>query len=87
MQQYLMDIYLKFKNNFAHPIYIKNIVANGAITSKIYGCNQDREKLYIRTQESREKDKIIVKTYRVFLGEENNKIREELVSENKYKIK
>lgn len=78
---------LKFKNNFAHPIYIKNIVANGAITSKIYGCNQDREKLYIRTQESREKDKIIVKTYRVFLGEENNKIREELVSENKYKIK
>ena len=78
---------LKFKNNFAHPIYIKNIAANGAITSKIYGCNQDREKLYIRTQESREKDKIIVKTYRVFLGEENNKIREELVSENKYKIK
>ena len=43
--------------------------------------------IYIRTQESREKDKIIVKTYRVFLGEENNKIREELVSENKYKIK
>lgn len=78
---------LKFKNNFAHPIYIKNIVSNGAITSKIYGCNQDREKLYIRTQESRDKDKIIVKTYRVFLGEENNKIREELVSENKYKIK
>ncbi len=78
---------LKFKNNFAHPIYIKNIVSNGAITSKIYGCNQDREKLYIRTQESRDKDKIIVKTYRVYLGEENNKIREELVSENKYKIK
>ena len=78
---------LKFKNNFAHPIYIKNIVSNGAITSKIYGCSQDREKLYIRTQESHEKDKIIVKTYRVFLGEENNKIREELVSENKYKIK
>jgi len=77
----------KFKNNFAHPIYIKNIVANGAITSKIYGCNQDREKLYIRTQEVRNKDKIIVKTYRVFLGEENNKIREELVSESKYKIK
>ena len=78
---------LKFKNNFAHPIYIKNIVSNGAITSKIYGHNQDREKLYIKTQESRDKDNIIVKTYRVFLGEENNKIREELVSENKYKIK
>ena len=78
---------LKFKNNLAHPIYIKNIVSNGIITSKIYGCNKDKEKIYIRTQENREKEKIIVKTYRVFLGEENTKIREELISENKYKIK
>ena len=36
---------LKFKNPFSHPIYIKNIVNYGAITSKIYGCSQDREKL------------------------------------------
>lgn len=78
---------LKFKNNLAHPIYIKNIVSNGIITSKIYGCNEDKEKIYIRTQENHEKEKIIVKTYRVFLGEENTKIREELISENKYKIK
>ena len=42
----------KFKNKFAHPVYIKNIVNNGAITSKIYGCNQDREKLYIKTEEN-----------------------------------
>lgn len=76
---------LKFKNPFSHPIYIKNIVNYGAITSKIYGCSQDREKLYIRTEEKHEKDKIKVKTYRIYLDEENNKIREELISESKYK--
>lgn len=76
---------LKFKNPFSHPIYIKNIVNHGAITSKIYGCSKDREKLYIKTEERHEKDKIKVKTYRIYLDEENNKIREELISESKYK--
>ncbi|HSQ90086.1 VanW family protein [Romboutsia sp.] len=77
----------KFKNTYSHPIYIKNIVNNGAITSKIYGCRQDREKIYIRTEEKYSKDKIQVKTYRIYLDEENNKIRDELVAESKYKIK
>lgn len=77
----------KFKNSYSHPIYIKNIVNNGAITSKIYGCNQDRERVYIRTEEKYSKDKIDVKTYRIYLDEENNKIKEELIAESKYKIK
>lgn len=77
----------KFKNPYSHPIYIKNIVSNGAITSKIYGCSQDREKLYIKTEEKIEKTNIIVKTYRVYLDEENNKIREELIATSKYKLK
>ncbi|MGL5346972.1 MAG: VanW family protein [Peptostreptococcaceae bacterium] len=78
---------LKFKNPYSHPVYIKNIINNGAITTKIYGCNQDREKIYIRTEEKYEKDKINVKTYRIYLDEENNKIREELISKSKYTIK
>lgn len=77
---------LKFKNGYAHPIYIKNIVNNGAITTKIYGCNQDREKLYIKTEENFSKDKIKVKTFRIYLDEENNKIREELIADSIYKI-
>lgn len=77
----------KFKNPYSHPIYVKNIVNNGAITSKIYGSNQDRERIYIRCEEKYENEKIMVKTYRIYLDEENNKIREELVSTNKYKIK
>ena len=78
---------LKFKNPYSHPIYIKNIVKNGAITSKIYGCSQDQEKVYIKTEENYDKEKIIVKTYRIYLDEENNKIREELIAESKYKLK
>ena len=30
------------------------------------------------------KDKIIIKTYRVYLDKENKKIKEELISTNKY---
>ena len=77
----------KFKNPHSHPIYIKNIVSNGAITSKIYGCTQDREKIYIKTEEKIEKTHIVVKTYRIYLDEENNKIREELIATSKYKLK
>ena len=47
----------------------------------------DREKVYIKTKEIHEKDKILVNTYRIYLDEENNKVREELISNSKYKIK
>lgn len=77
----------KFINSFSHPIYIKNIVNNGSITCQIYGCSDDQEKLYIKIEEKYEKDKINVKTFRIYFDEENNKIREELVNVNKYKIK
>ena len=77
----------KFKNSYSHPIYIKNIVNNGVITSKIYGCKEDIQRLYVKTDQKTLKDKINVRTYRIFLDEENNKIREELVSESNYKFK
>lgn len=76
---------LKFKNEYSHPVYIKNIVKNGVITTKIYGCKSDKEKIYVRTEEKYSKEKIYVKTYRVYLDEENNKIRDELISNNIYK--
>ena len=76
---------LKFSNPFTHPVYIKNIVKNGAITSKIYGCNLDRERIVIRMEEEYTKDKITVQTYRLYLDEENNVIRKELVNTSVYK--
>ncbi len=76
---------LKFTNPYNHPVYIKNIVGNGAITSKIYGCDLDREKIVIKLEEEYLKDKINVKTYRIYLDEENNIIRRELVNTSVYK--
>ena len=75
---------LKFKNPYSHPIYIKNIVSKGSITSKIYGCRDDAQRIYERTEHEYKKDKIIIKTYRVYLDKENKKIKEELISTNKY---
>ncbi|WP_343101236.1 VanW family protein [Romboutsia sp. MSSM.1001216sp_RTP31141st1_G3_RTP31141_220114] len=77
----------KFKNPYSHPVYIKNIIKNGAITTKIYGCDKDREKLYIRTDEKHEEEKIYVNIYRVYLDNNNQKEREELVAKSIYKIK
>lgn len=76
---------LKFTNSFTHPVYIKNIVGNGAITSKIYGCNLDREKIIIKIVEEYTKNKITVQTYRLFLDEENNIMKKELVNTSSYK--
>ena len=76
---------LKFSNPFTHPVYIKNIVGNGAITSKIYGCNLDREKIIIKIVEEYSKNKITVQTYRLFLDEENNIMKKELVNTSSYK--
>ena len=76
---------LKFTNPYTHPVYIKNIVGNGTITSKIYGCNLDRERIVIRMEEEYLKDKITVKTYRLYLDEENNVMRRELVNTSIYK--
>ncbi len=75
---------LKFRNPYSHPIYVKNIVGNGAITTKIYGCKDDSQRIYVRTEHEYKKEKIIIKTYRVYLDKNNKKIKEELISTNKY---
>ena len=76
---------LKFTNGFSHPVYIKNTVGKGVITSKIYGCREDDERLYIKTETQYLKDKFKVKTYRVYLDEENNIMRTELINTSEYK--
>lgn len=78
---------LKFTNPFNHPIYIKNIVGNGAITTKIYGCKIDCQKVIIKMKEEFSKDKITVQTYRLYLDEENNIMNKELISISRYKSK
>ncbi|MEG1411091.1 MAG: VanW family protein [Terrisporobacter sp.] len=76
---------LKFKNPFSHPIYIKNTLGDGCITSSIYGCKDDRERLYINTETKYLKNKFKVNTYRIYLDEENNIMRRELINTSEYK--
>lgn len=76
---------LKFSNPYTHPVYIKNILGNGAITSKIYGCNLDRERISINMVEEYTKNRITVYTYRLYLNEENNIIKKELINTSIYK--
>ena len=76
---------LKFSNSYTHPIYIKNIMGKGAITTKIYGCDLDRQRISIKMIEEYTKDKITVQTYRLYLDEENNVIQKELVNTSIYK--
>lgn len=75
---------LKFKNPYSHPIYIKNILKNGIITTKIYGCKEDLQNIYIKTEYEYKKEKIIAKTYRVYLNQNNKKIKEELIYISNY---
>lgn len=73
-------------NVYVTVIYIKNVVNKGIITSKLYGCNDDREKIYITTKINYEKEKIKVDTYRIYLDEEGNDIREEIINKKIYII-
>jgi vancomycin resistance protein YoaR len=76
----------KFENPYNHPIYIKNIIKNGHVTTKIYGCSKDRQIIQIKTEQKREKDNYVVKTYRIFRNSQGKEIKTELISTSKYKI-
>ena len=76
----------KFENPYNHPIYIKNIIKYGHITTKIYGCSEDRQIVQIKTEQEKVKDEYIVKTYRIFRDSQGKEIKTELISTGKYKI-
>jgi vancomycin resistance protein YoaR len=76
----------KFENPYNHPIYIKNIVKNGHVTTKIYGCSKDRQIVQIKTEQKREKDNYIVKTYRIFRDSKGEEVKREQISTSKYII-
>ena len=40
----------RFKNPYSHPVYIKNTVSNGVITSKIYGNASDKKNISIKVE-------------------------------------
>ncbi|MBP3929569.1 MAG: VanW family protein [Peptostreptococcaceae bacterium] len=78
---------LKFKNPYDYPIYIKNTIHNGNITSTIYGSSLNKNNIKIRTEKSQSGDKDIVKTYRETINSSGNIINTEFIATSVYKRK
>lgn len=53
----------RFKNPYSHPVYIKNTVSNGVITSKIYGNDLDKKNITIKVEPYTKNELDAAKTY------------------------
>ena len=53
----------RFKNQYSHPVYIKNIVSDGVITSKIYGNISDKKNISIKVEPYTKDELSAAKTY------------------------
>jgi vancomycin resistance protein YoaR len=78
---------LKFKNPYDHPIYIKNTVYNGVLTSKIYGNSNDKQNINIRIEKVKGGSRDVVKTYREFKDSSGNIKKSEYIATSSYKKK
>ncbi len=75
----------RFKNPYNHPIYIKNTVSNGVVTSKIYGNSNDKKNIDIKVDLFKENGLDAAKTYRVYKDESGKVLKEEYVAKSVYK--
>ncbi len=75
----------RFKNPYNYPIYIKNTVSNGVVTSKIYGNSNDKKNIEIKVDLFKENGLDAAKTYRVYKDESGKVLREEYVAKSVYK--
>lgn len=76
---------LRFKNQYSNPIYIKNTVYNGVVTSKIYGNSKDKKNIDIKVDSFEENGLDAAKTYRVYKDQSGNILKEEYISKSIYK--
>ena len=75
----------RFKNPYNHPIYIKNVLSDGTITSRIYGNNQDMKKINIRVEKFKENGLDAAKTYVEYLDEYGNIVETKYIGKSVYK--
>ena len=75
----------RFKNQYSHPVYIKNIVNNGVVTSKIYGNISDKKNISIKVEPYIKDGLSAAKTYIEYKDANGNVIRTEYVSNSVYK--
>lgn len=77
----------RFKNPYSHPVYIKNTVSNGVITSKIYGNASDKKNISIKVEPYTTGGLDAAKTYIEYRDSNGNVIRTQYISNSVYKNK
>lgn len=70
----------RFKNPYSHPVYIKNTVSNGVITSKIYGNASDKKNISIKVEPYTTGGLDAAKTYIENRDSNGNVIRTQYIS-------
>lgn len=75
----------RFKNNYNHPVYIKNIVHDGYITSRIYGNIEDKKNITIKVDAYKENGLDAAKTYIEYRDESGNITDTEYIGKSIYK--
>ena len=76
---------LKFKNTYSHPVYIKNVVSNGVITSRIYGNVSDKKNITIKVNPYKSGRLDAAKTYIQYKDSNGKVVSTEYVSNSVYK--
>ena len=77
----------RFKNPYSHPVYIKNTVSNGVITSKIYGNASDKKNISIKVEPYITGGLDAAKTYIEYRDLNGNLTRTQYISNSVYKNK
>lgn len=77
----------RFKNPYSHPVYIKNTVSKGVITSKIYGNASDKKNISIKVDPYTTGGLDAAKTYIEYKDSSGNIIRTQYISNSVYKNK
>lgn len=75
----------RFKNPYSHPVYIKNTVSNGVITSKIYGNISDKKNISIKVDPYTTEGLDAAKTYIEYKDSNGKVIRTQYISNSVYK--
>lgn len=75
----------RFKNPYSHPVYIKNTVSNGVITSKIYGNTSDKKNISIKVEPYTTEGLDAAKTYIEYKDSNGKVIRTQYISNSVYK--
>lgn len=77
----------RFKNPYSHPVYIKNTVSNGVITSKIYGNASDKKNISIKVEPYTTGGLDAAKTYIEYRDSNGKVTRTQYISNSVYKNK